>query len=658
MWQRLFASDPRAIGESLKVDGEDYTIIGVVPSRFRLWMFPAEFWIPLDLKPEQLDPKARKDRFLHVFGRLKSGVSRSQAQVELATIADRLAVQHPDSNQRWGANVVPVGKYLADMSNTRPAMSVLMGAVIFVLLIACANLTNLVLARNTSRQHEFAIRAALGARRFRLARQLLSECMVISVAGAGLGLAISAVGIGALRTQLNWNEFALALAQQIHIDKTVLLFTIAVSILCTLAFGLSPAVQISRSAPVHGLKETSRSASDGLKHRRFQKLLLVGELALSLVLLTGAGLFVRSFIDDLRVTPGFNPDHLLTASVSLSGPNYKDPAHRAAFAQNLIRELERSPEVQSVAVTRHLPFQFPWRTRFTVEGQPEAAPNEQPSAGHYAISPHYFHTTEIPLVEGREFMPGDHVGTPPVAIVNEAFAAKYFPKVNPLGRHIKISHGQQASSWSEIVGVCANIKEFSGQVAPRPHVFEPLLQQPPETMKIIVRTRGEPTAFSESLRRSIIAVDKDQAVTLLRTMNEVIQDSGQGDDVMAELMGTFAGLALIIAAVGVYGLLVYLVGRRTQEFGVRVALGATRGQILSLVMGGGMVLITSGAIIGFLISLTLPRLFAGMFIAFHVDSGLILVGAPVIVMLVGLAACYIPARRATKLDPIVALRYE
>ncbi len=658
LWQQLFARDSHAIGESLKINSEDYTIIGVVPSRFRLWMFPAKFWIPLDLKPEQLTTKGRADRFLNVFGRLKPGVSQLQAHAELATIADRLAAQHPETNKSWGANVVPLGKYMADMSNTRPAMSVLMGAVIFVLLIACANLTNLVLARNTSREHEFALRAALGAGRFRLARQLLSECMLISAAGAGLGLAMSTVAISVLRTQLDWNDFALVLAQEIHIDRTVLLFTIAVSVMTTLAFGLVPALQISRSGPVRSLKETSRSASEGQKHRRFQNLLLVGELALSLILLTGAGLFVRSFIDELRVAAGFNPDHLLTASVSLSGPTYKSPARRTAFAQNLIRELESSSEVQSVALSTHLPFQFPWSVRFTVEGQPEAAPNEQPSAGHYVISPSYFHTTQIPLVEGREFTPADHTGTPPVVIVNEAFVRKYFPKVNPLGRHIKISRGQQASSWSEIVGVSANVNEFSGQLAPRPHVFEPLLQEPPEAMKIIVRTRGEPTGFSESLRTSVVAVDKDQAITLLQTMNKVIQDSGQGDDVMAELMGTFAGLALVIAAVGVYGLLAYLVGRRTREFGVRVALGARRTQILSLVMRGGMVLITTGAVIGFLISLTLPRLFAAMFTGFHINSGLILIGVPVIVMLVAVGACYIPARRATKLDPIMALRYE
>ncbi len=658
LWQQRFGSDPRTIGQTLKIDGEDYTVIGVVPSRFRIWIFPAQLWIPLDFKPGQLGSEGRKDHFLNVFARLKAGVSQVQAHAELATIAQRLAAQYPESNKGWGANVVALEKYMADMSNTRPAVSVLMAAVIFVLLIACSNLANLLLARNTSRQREFAIRAALGAGRLRLARQLLSECMLLSLAGAGLGLAISVVSLDLLRTQLNWNEFAFLLAQEVHIDKSVLLFTLAVSVLAALTFGLAPALQISRSGPAAGLKENSRTTSAGHEHRRMQNFLVVGELALSLILLVGASLFVRSFIDELRVPPGFNPDHLLTASVSLSGTRYKDPARRAAFVQNMLRELESSPEVQSAALTRHLPFQFPWSISFAVEGQPGVAPKEQPSAGHFLISPNYFHTTQIPLLEGREFTQSDHAGSPPVVIVNEAFARKYFPKENPLGRHIKISRGQQTAPWSEIVGVTANIKEFSGQTAPRPHLFEPLLQEPSETVKIIVRTRGDPTAFSESLRRAVFTVDKDQAITLFRTMNKVIQDSAQGDDIMAELMATFAGLALLIATVGVYGLLAYLVGRRTQEFGVRMALGAPRSEIVRLVMRGTTFLIVIGAGIGFLVSLALPRLFAASFTGFHVSSAAILIGAPAIVVLVAMVACYIPARRASKVDPMVALRYE
>src|SRR5579859_1158054 len=658
LWRQHFGADPAAIGRSIKINGGDYTVIGVVPSRFRMWIFPAQLWMPIEFKPEQLDPEGRKDRSLDVFARLKPGASQPQAQAELGAIAQRLATDHPDSNKGWGANVVTLQKYMADTSNTRPAMNVLMGAVIFVLLIACANLANLLLARNMARQREFAIRAALGAGRLRLARQLLSECVLLSLAGGGLGLAISVLGIRALRTQLNWNEYTLILAREVYIDKSVLLFTLAASVLAALVFGLAPALQISRSGPAAGLKENSRTTSAGREHRRLQNLLVVGELALSLILLVGAGLFVRSFIEELRAAPGFNPHNTLTASVSLSGDSYKEPARRAAFAQNLLRQLESAPEVRSAALTRHLPFQFPHEVSFTLEGQPAAAPNEQPSAGYFLISPSYFHTAQIPLLDGREFTAADNANSAPVAIVNEAFARKYFPNVNPLGRHIEISHGKQPGAWSEVVGVAGNVNEYSGQTAPRPHIFEPLLAQPSDTIKIMVRTRGNPAAFSAALRQAVFAVDKDQALISVRTMDKVIQDSGQGDNVMAELMGTFAGLALLMAAVGIYGLLAYLVGQRTQEFGVRMALGAGRGEILRLVLRNAMSLALIGAGVGFLISLALPRLFAASFNGFHVSSGMILIGAPLVELLVAVASCYLPARRATKVDPIEALRYE
>jgi putative ABC transport system permease protein len=658
LWRQRFGGDPAAIGRTLKLDGQDYTVIGVEPSRFRIWIFPAQLWIPLDFNPEQLGPEGRKDHYLSVLARLKPGISQVQAHAELAAIAQRLAADYPESNKGRGANVVALEKYMADISNTRPAMNVLMGAVVFVLLIACANLANLLLARNTARQREFVIRAALGAGRWRLARQLLSECVILSLAGAGLGLTVAVGGLRILRTQLNWNEFALLFAREIYIDKSVLLFTLAVSLMAAIAFGLAPALQISRAGPAAGLKENSRTTSAGRAHRRLQNLLVIGELALSLILLVGAGLFVRSFVDELRVSPGFNPHNILTASVSFSGAKYKDAASRITFFQNMMREFKDAPEVQSVALTRHLPFQFPGSVSFSLDSASTAAPSAQPSAGHFLISPDYFHTAQIPLLEGREFTLSDNARSAPVVIVNEAFARKYFPSANPLGRRIKINHGGQTGPGSEIVGVAANINEYSGQIAPRPHIFEPLLAQPSDTVKIMVRTRGEPAMVSAAVRRAVFAVDKDQAVTNLRTMERVIQDSGQGDDVMAELMGTFAGIALLMAAVGIYGLLAYLVGQRTQEFGVRMALGAGRGEIVRLALRNAMVWVVTGTGIGFLISLALPRLFAASFTGFHVSSRLILIGGPIVVMLVALASCYIPARRATRVDPMVALRYE
>ena len=659
LWRQHFGADPAAVGRTLKVNGEDYTVIGVVPSRFRMWLFPSQLWTPLDFMPEQLGPEGRKNHWLlNVFARLKPGVSRPQAQAELAGIASRLATDHPESNKGWGANVVTLQKYMADTSNTRPAMNVLMGAVIFVLLIACANLANLLLARNTARRREFAIRAALGAGRLRLARQLLSECVLLSLAGGGLGLAISVLGLRALRTQLNWSEYTFILAREVYIDKSVLLFTLAASVLAAIVFGLAPALQISRSGPAAGLKENSRTTSAGREHRRLQNLLVIGELALSLILLVGAGLFVRSFIDELRAAPGFNAHNILTASISLSGAAYKDPAHQSEFYRNVLRQLAGQPDVESAAATSVLPFGFPGSASFTVEGQPASAPNEQPSAGHFLITPNYFHTAQIPLLQGREFTATDNATGAPVAIVNEAFARKYFPNDNPLGRHTKISRGKQDTPWSEVVGVVKTINEYVGQTAPRPHIFEPFLARPTDGMKLLGRTRGDPAAFSALLRHAAFAVDKDQALTNVRTMDRVIQDSGQGDNVMAELMGIFAGLALLMAAVGIYGLLAYLVGQRTNEFGIRMALGAPKSEILRLVIRNAMVLIVIGTGIGFLVSLALPALFTASFNGFHVSSGLILIVAPVVVMLVALVSCSIPARRATKVDPLVALRYE
>jgi putative ABC transport system permease protein len=657
-WREHFGGDPSLVGREIKVNGENYTVVGIVPARFRTWAFPAELWIPIAFTAEQLSAAGRGDRFLNVVARLRPGVSQRQAQAEMAAIAQRLADDHPETNKGWGANVPTLQKYQADISNSRAAMVLLMGAVVFVLLIASANLANLLLACNAARQREFAIRSALGAGRWRLARQLLSECVVLSLAGAALGLALSVWGLQVLRSQLNWSEESTLLAREIYIDPSVLLFTLAVSILAALLFGLAPAFQLSRSGPAAALKETTRGSSAGRERRRVQNLLVAGEFAVSVILLVGAGLFVRSFIDQLRFAPGFNPRNVLTASISLQGAAYQEPAHQAAFFQNVLRRLDGLPQVESAAVTTGLPFEFPASVSFSIEGQPAVAPTEQPSEGHLLVSPNYFHTAQIPLLEGREFAPTDNAGSAPVVVVNEAFARKYFPNANPLGRRLRISRGKQNEPWSQVVGVVGNINEFAGETVPRPQIFEPLWAQPSAAANFVVRTRDDPAAFSGSLRRVVFAVDPGQALTRLRTMDRVIKDSGRGNHVMTEMLATFAGLALLMAAVGIYGLLAYLVGRRTQEFGVRMALGAGRSEIVRLVIRNATSLVVVGTGIGFLISLALPSLFAAALADFHVASGLILVSAPLLVVLVALGSSYLPARRATKVDPIVALRYE
>jgi putative ABC transport system permease protein len=327
-----------------------------------------------------------------------------------------------------------------------------------------------------------------------------------------------------------------------------------------------------------------------------------------------------------------------------------------AFFQEVLRRLESSSQVESAAVTTDLPVTFPGGVRFTVEGQHAPTPDERPAAGYYAVSPGYFETIRTPLLVGRAFLASDDADALPVVIVDTAFAHQYFAKENPLGRHIQL--GEASSPWSEIVGVVSEVNEYVGQSRPRPHIFVPFLARPDLTMRLVVRTRTEPTSFSASLRRAVWGLDKDQAVTDVQSMEHVVHDSWQGDDLMAEMMGSFAAIALTMAAIGIYGLLAYLVGQRTHEIGVRMALGARPSEVLGLIMRGAMFLVLSGVAVGFLVSLGLPHLFAASFWDFHVHSGWILTGTPLAVILVALASCYVPARRATKVDPMVALRYE
>jgi len=663
LWKRHFGADPHVLGCAVKLNGENYTVVGIMPDSFRrMWMFPAQLWIPLAFTPAQLGPPARRSRALSVFARLKPGATESAARAELITIATRVAAANSETEKGWSANLMTVQKYAIQESSASAALMFLTAAVGMVLLIACANLANLLLARNSNRQREFAIRTALGAGRFRLARQLLSECLMLSLLGGGLGLLLAVWGLRVLRPAFNWNEYSVLVAEMLSIDRPVLLFTLGVSVAAALVFGLAPAFQISRRDPNVGLKESSRSTTAGREHHRMQNLLVTGQLALSLILLVGAGLFVDSFVEETRLNRGLNSANLLTASVSLSGTAYQDPGRQSTFFQSVLREIESAPQVRSAGVTSDLPYTFPGSANVTFEGRPAAKPDERPSAGYFAVSPGYFAVLQIPLLEGREFTPSDNARSSPVAIVNEAFAQKFFPNQNPLGRHINIENGNENSNsqrWSEIVGVVGNVNEFLGQVAPRPHVFEPFLQRPNGSVNLVVRVTTEPGAFSGSLRRAVWRVDKEQPVTSLRTMDRVVQDAGQGDNVMAELMGGFAGIALLMAAVGIYGLISYLVGRRTHEVGVRMALGARRGEILLLVLRNSMSRVCLGAGIGFVLSLALPRLVSASFEGFyHVHSGWILAVTLLAVILVALASCYVPARRATRVDPMTALRYE
>jgi len=661
LWREEFAADPHVLGRSLEVNGNSHTIVGVMPDAFSQYDSSAQFWMPLVISSGDLAPAQRGVRTLRVFGRLKSSESVAEASAEMTAIAARLAKAHPDTNKGWGANVMTEQRYMVSDWNVESALFILMIAVLLVLLIACANVASMLLARNSSRTQEFSIRAVLGAGRWRLARQLLTESLLLSISGGALGICLAYWSLRAILTQFNWNAIVLATAQVIGIDSRVLIFTAAISILVAIIVGVAPAVRVSRRDPGERLKQAGRGTTTAPQRHRLQRVLVVAQIALSLILLTTAGLFVEGFIHEMRAAVGFNSQNVLTASVNLRGLEYYGAAQRqSSFYQNLLRKMQESPEAEAAALTSSLPFDGSDSMRFVVEGHPVSKPAAQPSSGYFVVSPGYFKALHIPILQGREFTSSDGPRASPVAIVDAAFARRYFPDENPVGRHLLIdSAGRPGEKWSEIVGVVGDVNEILGQERPRPHIFEPFLAHPQGDMSVVIRTHGAPTAFSDSLRHAIWAVDSAQAISKVKTMDRVIADSGQGDNIMSELMGGFAFIALVMAAAGIYGVLSYLVAQRTHEIGIRMAFGAERRKVLRLIMRNGGVLIAIGVGVGGLVSVALPQVVGAVMSGLGIHEwGILVAGTTLTVAIVALLASYIPAHRATRVDPMVALRHE
>jgi predicted permease len=663
LWRPTFGGDRHVLGRPITINGAPYVVAGVIPERFLPWDFDAQVWIPLDLSRDDKDrmsPERRSVRLLRVVGRLKHGTSAGQADAQMKAIAQGLAQAHPDTNHGWGASVMSLHDYSVWDTRATAALTVLMAAVGFVLLIACANLAGLLLARHSGRRREFSLRAALGAGRFRLGRQLLTECLMLALAGGALGTLLAFGGVRAVAAQFNWNADAVAIGKAIVIDGRVLAFAATLSVLATFIFGTAPAFHSSRTMPGENLKDLGRGTTVGRGGLRLQRLLVVGQLALSLILLVGAGLLVDAFIQEMRQTGGFDPANVLTASVSLRGRPYDGaPPRQAAFFGRALDQIESLPEVESAAVASALPFQFPGPVHYVIEGDPVPTAAEQPSCGDISVSPGYFAAMRIPLLHGREFASSDTAESPAVAIVDQAFATKRFPRQDAVGRRLLIRSDEPAPhQWSEIVGVVGNVNEFLGEAQPRAHIFEPFLAEPAGTMTFAVRTRTEPGPASRALRRAIATIDPDQAVSSLRTMTQVVADSGQGDSLLAALMSAFAAVALVLAAIGIYGVLSALGAQRTQEIGIRMALGARRLQVLRIMMRRGLILVGAGVTIGLGGALMLPSLFHAAFFGLAFNGPLDLTIAAVTVFGIAAVACWIPARRAMQVDPMVALRHD
>ena len=647
LWQRRFGSADNAVGQPLTVNGLARTIVGVMPSGFK---FPetAEIWVPMALNEKLY---TRNDHGLKGIARLKPNVTLEQAQAEMNNIALHIEEQHPVTNEGMGVNVFRLRDRL--VGDYRAALLILLGVVGFVLLIACANVANLLLARSSARHQEFALRSALGASRARIVRQLLTESALLSLLGATLGVLLAVWGKNLLLAAIPgdmpfWMKFDL--------DLRVLSFTFAISFLTALVFGVAPALQGSRTDLNEALKEGGRSR--GGAHNRLRSLLVVAEVALSLVLLVGAGLMIRSFAKLEQVNAGINPENVLTVEVPLSRAKYPKDTQQSAFFQQLMARVRVLPGVSSAAAVSDLPLMGGWGRSLTVEGHPVLSVGQAPSINHAVVTPNYFHTMGIALREGRDFTDADAAGAMRVTIVDERLARQYWPGASPLGKRIRFGPPESNEPWHTIIGVAGAVRNEGLDRESRHSIYVPYLQIPVRGMAVAVRTSGDPGSLAEAVRREVLALDKDQPVTNVMTMDEIISRSVWQPRFYTILFGIFAALALVLAAVGIYGVMSYAVTQRTQEIGIRMALGARAVDVLKLIIRNGMTLITIGVVIGLGGALALTRLLTTLLFGIKPTDTLTFVAVSAVLIFVALLACYLPARRATKVDALVALRYE
>ena len=661
LWHERFGSDPSAIGKDLEINGEPCRIVGVMPPRANTnAVFAPQLWVPLTFSPEDVSPSARANHYIDlVLGRLKPGITVKQAQADMDAIAKRLAQSYPNTNKDWGITVLTLQEHNIRSENVRNGMVLLMTVVGLVLLIACTNVAALLLARGLGRAHELAIRSAMGASRTRLLWQMLAESSLIGATGGAVGLLISVWGIKLLRAGFNFNEAGRQWAAGFRMDQPTLVFTVVGSLLTTIVFGFVPAIGASKANPRNALSESARTGSIGFGRSRLRSVLVTGEVALALILLAAAGVDMREVVRELSEPNGFNPQHLLIANLDVSSQRYKQLDARIALFQRVTEKLRIVPEVEDADVDSCVPMGCFYSTSFNVVGRVPLSPSTRPSAGFFVVGPDYFRTMQIPLMKGRGFSVTDNAHAAIVAIINQEFARRFFPKEEAIGKQIEVEDGNHRKA--QIVGIVGNVNNYQGEITPRPQIYECYRQIPVNafsTMGLVVRSRVPLVALAPMLRRTVWSVDRDQSVEKIQTMQDLVADNVGGDKLMVGLLGIFAGLALVLAAVGIYGVIAYSVVQRTREIGIRAALGAQQKDVLGLVLRQGGMLTGIGCAIGALLAFPLPRIFKDLFNGFAVQGPLVPIAVMVIVALVSLIATYIPARRAMNLDPMAALRHE
>jgi putative ABC transport system permease protein len=654
IWRRVFAANPNIVGTTIRIDGAPYSVVGIMPDGFA-YPSEAEIWGPLAFSPDDLSENSRGGHGLEVLGRIKPGLSLAQVQSDMDRVSRTMIEQHasyPYNKFNFGIILHPLLE--ETVGDVKPSLMVLMAAVGLVLLIACANIANLMLTRSTERQQEMETRLALGASGSRLGRQLITESIALALAGGLIGLAITPL---ILRGLVNLAEKTLPRAVHTSIDVRALALTAAVSILTGVLFGLAPALHASRKRNFDVLK--SGRNTEGKRPRRLRNILVICETAFSLLLVAGAGLLIRSFEQILKVDPGFRPDNVLTMRISLPDATYSKPEQIRAFYSSLLERVQHLPGVQYAGATSGLPLSGQGGSgTTTIDTQSVPLENRTPEADRRTATPDYFKAMSIPLLRGRYFEARDTDGTPGVAIVDESLANTYWPNQDPIGKRIHFGGGQPNPAWLTVVGVVDHVHNRNLEARSRVEVYVPENQTSANGMTLAVRTSTNPLSLVPTIQREVASIDPDLPIYRVRTMNEVMGESLQRRRLALTLLAGFAGLALLLAAIGIYGVTSYGVAQRKTEIGVRMALGANRGQVLGMIMRSGMTTIVIGLVVGVVLSLALTRLMSGLLFSVHASDPLALAGAAFILILAALVAILIPARRATKVNPMVALRYE
>ena len=649
LWRDRFGSDPSVVGRLITLEQKPYTVVGVMPAGFDRPNKEDDVWLPLILVPEEASN--RTNWFFGVLAKVRDRKGIQAAQTELDGVAARLAIQHPEDDKGIQFKLTPLQESV--VGNTKSGLLLLLGAVGFLLLIACANVSNLILSRGMQRQSEMAVRAALGASRMRILRQLLVESFLLSCLGGVMGIVVAIYGIDLYRAFAPAN---IPRINELHVDRTIAWIALALSTLAGVLCGLAPALHTSRPDLNLGLKERLASGTSGAARRlSLRSALIVIEVALALVLLDGSSLMIQSMVRLLRVDAGFRTDNVLTAELNLPKSRYGTADARLIFIQQLLDTFHSNERLKNIALSDSTALTDNLQM-LSFDPGTLGISDKSTTLQMRVVAPGFFDTLGIRLVSGRPFQETDNKASTRVAIINEALARRYFPGQNPLGKILKL--GPEAEDQRQIVGVVSDTRDVQLKTAARPEIYFSLLQAPASSIHLFVRTSADPLAMAAELRKTVWAIDKDQPVTHLQSMAEVISESVAEPRFRTWLLGAFAAAGLTLTLVGLYGVVSYMAGQRTREIGIRVALGAQRSNVLRLVLSQGVRLTVVGATAGVLGSLALTRLLKSELFDIKPTDPATLIGAAVLMLLVALAACYLPARRATRVDPLVALRHE